>query len=833
MSTKHKVKQGDWLAKIARQHGFTRGQEIWDHPDNAALRQKRRNPYCLQSGDEVVIPETPGLKVSVGSSYLLQGGDPPDRFQLGLRRGNMPLGRRRYELKFGDTVYTGFLSFSGMMDHPLLPNASEGALKVWTSEEPELVCEWKLQLGFLDPLEEISGVQGRLLNLGYYSGPINNELTEDTRVAVANFQTAWALPPTGELDDETIAILEDRHDQNGGTELILPPSALDDDGNEPPASDTAEHAQAQQGGGAQSTGASNGGAQQNNLPQRSGTPDQIHRYGCLQLRRGDRDDQHRWGGAVQTVVEGNNGTPAPVAAGGSRAGNALTAPAHVLRLQRDLRELGFLISGTPDGVFALSTEWAVREFQIYSKMEIVAKENTAIAGTTPDYVARLAQVRATQRYTGPIHGVVDDSTERCIRHWLTYRLRCPVVVRAMRMENGNPTTVIQDNLWRHNDIPQEGVSIFVRDFSRYYTMSAGRNADALHALGKYEAWGSFGGPVSEPTAHTWATSEMLPSNLVGVATFQAMTASQQSTYKVVRACAEQECYGFFDSLNAYDNAFISLGPCHWTLGIVNGQVEPSEGELCGFLAYLRASNAQAFRQAIEFFGMRIAEDWNSGTGNGATLFNNVLKNYTGWPAQQRFFTAAWERMERTEAAGNYFKTYHWFYRLQMAGRTIAGFQRAMWNATRIRLRDIRDTPWGRGVANVGSGNRARPPTISDVVTSERGMALLLRWHIFRPSHITARISAGDRLRNAFIAARAANPTLNWTLAPNLWGDQHEEALVAAIQTEGATVNETINAMAAWPNWMGPRALNPRGYTLVLPAGTNLRVTRNSFQFDAP
>ncbi|WP_163865189.1 peptidoglycan-binding protein [Myxococcus eversor] len=961
MSTRHKVKQGEWLSKIARQYGFAKWQELWDHPDNASLRAKRANAFCLQPGDEVVIPELPGLKVSTGSSYSLQGGDPPDRIRLGMRRANAPLGLKRYELKLGEKLLKGTLTFQGLLDQPLPPDATEATLKVWTSEEPELACEWKLKLGFLDPLDALSGVQARLANLGWYNGPINNELTDATRTALASFQLAQLLPPTGELSKETLETLEDRHEQNGGTEVMPPSFGSDDDEEElqegggapgggassagagaapPPAtgpasaspggtggsasgsgtggSGTTTGASAGTGGSGSTTGASaqsgtstggagttaqsapgaggsgtttgasgqsgtgtggsgttaqsgagtggsgtttaastqgttgtggsgtttaaspqtgggtaTGGTAAAATAQQSATAVDTHRYGGFVLQRRDRDDQHRWGGAVQPVAQGNNGAPTLVAPGTGTAGNALTAPTHVLRLQRDLRELGFLIGGTPDGAFGLSTEWAVREFQIYSKMENVALEDTA--NTSTNYVERLSQVANSQVYDGAVSGVVNDDTEQRIRHWLTNHWRCPVIVRAMNVANGNPTTVVQDNLWRHDDCVNTAPRIYVRDFSGYYTLPTGRNQTDLHVLGTYTNYPSYGGPVSMPTRHTWATSELLPANFVGVANYNSMSASQRSTYKVVRAAAEQENLGYFDSLNAYDNAFISLGPCHWTLGILfAGSAEPSEGELCGFLSYLRSSNQTAFEEAIEFFGLRIDEDWNAGAGNGATLYSSAGKKYSGWPAQQ-LDDETWARMAQTEAAGNYYKTYHWYYRFQMAGRTIEGFQRAMWNAARIRLRDIRNTPWGTGVADVGTGANARAPTIGDVATSEKLMGILLRWHIFRPGHVAGGNSAGQRLRNAFTAAKAANPTLNWTQAPNLWANEHETALITHILAEASSVNDSVDNVANWPSWLGGtvQTTNTRNYQLVLPAGTTLLSTRNSFNFDVP
>jgi hypothetical protein len=58
--------------------------------------------------------------------------------------------------------------------------------------------------------------------------------------------------------------------------------------------------------------------------------------------------------------------------------------------------------------------------------------------------------------------------------------------------------------------------------------------------------------------------------------------------KVVRTAAHFECYGYFDTVNAYDNVTISFGPCHWTLAR-SCAGEPPEGarEMPAFLAYMK------------------------------------------------------------------------------------------------------------------------------------------------------------------------------------------------------------------------------------------------------
>ena len=53
----HTVEQGEHLSSIAAKYGFQKVATIWDHPDNAGLKSKRKNPHILLPGDKVVIPE--------------------------------------------------------------------------------------------------------------------------------------------------------------------------------------------------------------------------------------------------------------------------------------------------------------------------------------------------------------------------------------------------------------------------------------------------------------------------------------------------------------------------------------------------------------------------------------------------------------------------------------------------------------------------------------------------------------------------------------------------------------------------------------------------------
>src|SRR5690554_6816200 len=101
-------------------------------------------------------------------------------------------------------------------------------------------------------------------------------------------------------------------------------------------------------------------------------------YGNHDLQRGDHDGSPtnnrppRWSG------QDNPSPSAQIAETPIGTGGATIAVAgHVQQLQRDLRELGFAVISSPDGDFGRYTQWAVREFQIYARMERVATLDVA------------------------------------------------------------------------------------------------------------------------------------------------------------------------------------------------------------------------------------------------------------------------------------------------------------------------------------------------------------------------------------------------------------------------------------------------------------------------
>jgi len=56
MEEDYEVQAGDCISSIAYERGFSL-ETIWNHPANAALKQRRRNPYVLRPGDVLKIPD--------------------------------------------------------------------------------------------------------------------------------------------------------------------------------------------------------------------------------------------------------------------------------------------------------------------------------------------------------------------------------------------------------------------------------------------------------------------------------------------------------------------------------------------------------------------------------------------------------------------------------------------------------------------------------------------------------------------------------------------------------------------------------------------------------
>ncbi len=203
----HRVGPGESATSIAAKHGFF-VDTVWNHPDNADLRAKRKTPDVLYQGDELFIPEKSEKKEegATSSRHRFKVKGVPARFRLQLLAGGKPRAGEDYVFEVEGKSVSGKTDGDGWVDQPIHPKDRRGRLLLGGGKE-----EIPIRIGGLDPIEELSGVQQRLNHLGYPAGQ-SGQLDDRTKSALRRFQSANQLEVTGEADDATRSKLSQLHD---------------------------------------------------------------------------------------------------------------------------------------------------------------------------------------------------------------------------------------------------------------------------------------------------------------------------------------------------------------------------------------------------------------------------------------------------------------------------------------------------------------------------------------------------------------------------------------------------------------------------------------------
>lgn len=237
---KHIVKQGECIESISFEHGLF-WDTLWNLPENAELKQKRKDPNILFPGDEVFVPDKEektescateqkhrfrkkGVPAELRIRFMKTIEDekcesPPEEDTISL---HATLEEYRPEVKItskprpnisciieidgitkeGKTDSEGLLKFS------IPPNAQSG--KITLCEEDEKFVH-PLKIGHLNPISSLSGVKERLHNLGYICEEESEEKTDQLKDAIIVFQQNQGLTISGEIDQPTIDKLKEVH----------------------------------------------------------------------------------------------------------------------------------------------------------------------------------------------------------------------------------------------------------------------------------------------------------------------------------------------------------------------------------------------------------------------------------------------------------------------------------------------------------------------------------------------------------------------------------------------------------------------------------------------
>lgn len=209
----HEVQPGETLLDIAVAYGYHSHKPIYSHANNAAFRSKRPNPNLIHPGDMVYIPprEKRDEEAPADASHRYVVKRPKKLLRLAIEDSNGErLKNAPYELIIGPDHYLDNTDGEGMLIRRIPLHARQATLKVHN-------ITWSLEIGHLNPVKDtiddgVSGIQARLLNLGFDPGPVDGKMGPLTEAAIATFQKKnFPLVVDGICGPKTLARLVELH----------------------------------------------------------------------------------------------------------------------------------------------------------------------------------------------------------------------------------------------------------------------------------------------------------------------------------------------------------------------------------------------------------------------------------------------------------------------------------------------------------------------------------------------------------------------------------------------------------------------------------------------
>jgi hypothetical protein len=191
MEDYYTVKQGDHLSKIAKDNGFTDYTVIWDHPNNADLKKERQNPNVLYPGDQIFIPDMEQKQESGATDKRHTFTVDKKTLKLRLLLEDIfekPISGAPCALLVGDQTFQPITDAKGKIEQEIPADATNGILVIQSDQTPFQNDLIPLKIGYLDPVEFISGQQARLNNLGYFAGVVGGVDFPALQSAIEEFQ---------------------------------------------------------------------------------------------------------------------------------------------------------------------------------------------------------------------------------------------------------------------------------------------------------------------------------------------------------------------------------------------------------------------------------------------------------------------------------------------------------------------------------------------------------------------------------------------------------------------------------------------------------------------
>lgn len=201
------VQVGDSIPSLAVDYGFF-WRTIWEFGQNAQLKALRKNPNVLLPGDEVQIPDKQERHTNkpVDAMHKFKRKGEPAVIRLQFKEEDEPLANEPYVINFdsGRIMKNGTLDADGILEQVIPGNAKTAEVSLRNGK-----IKQTFNIGHLNPVDEIIGVQQRLNNLGCGPCPEDNQLSEQLADAIKRFQARNNLDQTGQVDAALKAKLQE------------------------------------------------------------------------------------------------------------------------------------------------------------------------------------------------------------------------------------------------------------------------------------------------------------------------------------------------------------------------------------------------------------------------------------------------------------------------------------------------------------------------------------------------------------------------------------------------------------------------------------------------
>ena len=122
MGAYREVRKGECLSSIAKRYGFQKWKALYDHPSNAELKKKRKNPNVIFPGDQVVIPDKEPKEVEVATAKLhtFKVALPRAKVRVVLKDGKgQAFAGKKYILSAGGQDIEGQTGGDGLVEQPI------------------------------------------------------------------------------------------------------------------------------------------------------------------------------------------------------------------------------------------------------------------------------------------------------------------------------------------------------------------------------------------------------------------------------------------------------------------------------------------------------------------------------------------------------------------------------------------------------------------------------------------------------------------------------------------------------------------------------------------